>query len=156
MQVASTTAAAPAAAAAVAPAAGGDNPVAAPPAASSSSGAGVGASNGGAGGSSRTPLEDAMRAKLTASLQPQALTIINQSDQHAGHAAMRAMPGKAAATGETHFRIEVVSAAFEGQMQVKRHRAVNALLAEEFAAGLHALSLDTKTPAEAEAARAKQ
>ena len=43
---------------------------------------------------------------------------------------------------------QVVSAAFEGQSLVQRHRMVNSLLEEEFAAGLHALSISATAPSE--------
>jgi BolA protein len=42
----------------------------------------------------------------------------------------------------------VVSAEFEGKTAVARHRLIYAALSDELAAGLHALSLVTKTPAE--------
>ncbi len=54
------------------------------------------------------------------------LSIEDNSAQHAGHAAMRAVAGKAGgSSGETHFRVEIVSDAFEGKTLVQRHRAVN-------------------------------
>jgi len=49
---------------------------------------------------------------------------------------------------ETHFKVLVVSQAFAGLNAVARHRRVNELLREEFAAGLHALSLRALTPEE--------
>lgn len=42
----------------------------------------------------------------------------------------------------------IVSSAFSGKTQIARHRLVNALLKDEFDAGLHALSLRLKTPEE--------
>ena len=42
----------------------------------------------------------------------------------------------------------MVSAAFEGQGQVARHRLVYGLLAAEIEGGVHALALKTKTPTE--------
>ena len=45
-------------------------------------------------------------------------------------------------------RVEVVSAAFEGKGAVQRHRLVYSLLQPEIDAGVHALALKTKTPAE--------
>jgi stress-induced morphogen len=42
-----------------------------------------------------------------------------------------------------------VSAEFDGMSQVKRQRWIYSLLGDEFGMGLHALSLETKTPAEA-------
>lgn len=61
--------------------------------------------------------------------------------------------GHPGATGEggrieTHFFVEVVSDKFQGLPTIKRHRAVNSMLQDEFDAGLHALSLRLKTPAE--------
>ncbi|GIL83354.1 hypothetical protein Vretimale_11293 [Volvox reticuliferus] len=102
---------------------------------------------------SSTPVQDSMQRKLVEALRPTVLNISNDSAQHAGHAsAMAARHGKAGESGETHFRVEVVSEAFEGMSQVKRQRMIYQLLEEEFAMGLHALSLITRTPAEAQAA----
>jgi len=48
------------------------------------------------------------------------------------------------------FTIHVISASFEGQMPVKRQKAVMAPFADLIASGeLHALSIKAKTPAEA-------
>jgi stress-induced morphogen len=58
------------------------------------------------------------------------------------------MAAQGGGNGETHFYVHVVSDKFAGMPQIKRHRAVNALLAAEFERGLHALSLRTKTWAE--------
>eukprot|EP00197_Chlamydomonas_leiostraca_P007333 CAMPEP_0202869074 /NCGR_PEP_ID=MMETSP1391-20130828/11787_1 /ASSEMBLY_ACC=CAM_ASM_000867 /TAXON_ID=1034604 /ORGANISM="Chlamydomonas leiostraca, Strain SAG 11-49" /LENGTH=258 /DNA_ID=CAMNT_0049549329 /DNA_START=229 /DNA_END=1005 /DNA_ORIENTATION=+ len=103
-----------------------------------------------AASTSSTPVTDGMRRKLTEAFKPARLVIENNSDQHAGHAgAKSAAAMKAGNTGETHFRVEIVSDAFAGQSLVQRQRAIYALLQEEFGLGLHALSLDTKTPAEA-------
>jgi len=79
--------------------------------------------------------------KLREALAPERLEVIDDSHRHAGHAGWR--PG-----GDTHFRVEIVAAAFEGQSRVERQRRVYALLTEEFEAGLHALQLRTATPDE--------
>jgi len=50
--------------------------------------------------------------------------------------------------GETHFRIEIVSAAFAGTSRVARERAVQKVLSEEFQMGLHALSVKALAPEE--------
>ncbi len=86
-----------------------------------------------------------MSALLEAQFAPQVCVIEDQSSQHAGHAGAR--PG-----GETHYRLALVSAAFEGLTRVARQRLVYHALREEFDTGLHALSLDLKTPAEADKA----
>ncbi len=82
--------------------------------------------------------------KLEGGLAPTRLRVIDDSHKHAGHAGAR--PG-----GETHFRVEIVSQAFEGKTRVERHRMVNALLADEFSDRLHALQVSARTPAEAQA-----
>ncbi len=85
------------------------------------------------------PVASAIRAKLTAAFAPQRLAIVDESRLHAGHAGARE-------DGESHFRIEIVSAAFRGLSRVERHRRVNAVLAEELAGRIHALSLDVRDP----------
>ena len=45
--------------------------------------------------------------------------------------------------------LQVVSDAFAGKPLIARHRLIYAALSEELQAGLHALQLTTKTPAEA-------
>jgi BolA protein len=86
-------------------------------------------------------MEARIHAKLTAGLDPVALTIEDESHRHAGHAGARA-------GGETHYRIKVASARFSGKGRVERHRMVYALLADEIAAGVHALALQTSAPGE--------
>jgi len=84
---------------------------------------------------------DSICAKLRAAFSPEVLEIEDESARHAGHAGAR--PG-----GETHFRVRLVSAAFTGKSRVERQRWVYAELAEEFAGGVHALSLAALTPDE--------
>jgi BolA protein len=86
-------------------------------------------------------LEKAIREKLMIGLQPVRLDVINESEMHAGH---RSSPG----TGESHFRVLVVSEQFVGQSRVARHRMVNQLIAQELAGGVHALALSTYAPGE--------
>jgi len=88
---------------------------------------------------------DTIERKLTEALAPQRLNIVDDSEKHKGHAGYRE-------GGETHFRVEIVSDAFAGQNRVARQRRVYEILAEELAAGVHALQLKTQTPEEAEKA----
>jgi BolA protein len=83
-----------------------------------------------------------LRAKLEAGLAPLRLDIVDESAAHAGHAGARA-------GGETHFRVLIVSAAFAALGRVERQRLVHALVAEELAGPVHALSLTAKAPDEA-------
>src|SRR5579871_5866024 len=80
--------------------------------------------------------------KLAEGLRPRRLSIVDESHKHAGHAGARA-------GGESHFRVEVVSAAFAGLTRVARQRLVYGLLAEELKGPIHALALSTLTPEEA-------
>ena len=50
--------------------------------------------------------------------------------------------------GESHFRVELVSRAFEGKSRLERQRMVYGVLADEMASDVHALTLRTLTPAE--------
>ena len=75
------------------------------------------------------------------------LDIVDDSWKHAGHGGFR---GTASYSGETHFTIEVVSPRFEGLTSIKRHRLVYSIIDEEMGSPVHALSLITKTPAEAD------
>jgi BolA protein len=86
-----------------------------------------------------------MEVKLKAAFASNEVEVIDESHKHAGHIVHE---GGAPHGGETHFRIRIVSSAFAGKSRVERHRAVNALLAEEFAQGLHALALDVRAPGE--------
>lgn len=88
-------------------------------------------------------MADWIRQELDARLAPTALTVVDESHLHAGHMG-------ASEAGETHFRLDVVSSAFEGKSRVERHRLVNEAVAGAFARGLHALALKARTPDEAE------
>jgi BolA family transcriptional regulator, general stress-responsive regulator len=85
--------------------------------------------------------EAAIRAKLIEAFEPTRLDVINESELHAGH---RGSPG----TGESHFRVLIVSRMFAGQSRVERHRRVNEVLAAELKGGVHALALKTLAPGE--------
>jgi len=89
-------------------------------------------------------VENSIREKLTRAFAPIALDVVNDSHRHAGHAGS---PG----TGESHFSIKVVSAAFDGKSRVERHRMVNAVLAEELAGKVHALAITALSPEEGRA-----
>ncbi len=86
------------------------------------------------------PLVTQIEAKLRQEFAPTSLEVINESHLHAGH-----QPGFNG-QGESHIRLRIASAAFEGKNRVAIHRAINALLKDELDAGLHALAIDAKTP----------
>jgi BolA-like protein 1 len=84
-----------------------------------------------------TTREQVIRDRLSASFTPQTLQVINESS---GHAVPKG--------SETHFKVVVVSEAFEGKAAVVRHKLVYQALGEELRAGLHALSIVSRTPEE--------
>jgi BolA family transcriptional regulator, general stress-responsive regulator len=84
--------------------------------------------------------EAAIRSKLQAAFAPDALNVENDSHRHHGHAG---------AGADTHFKVSIVSKAFEGKGRVERHRMVNDILSIELSSGLHALAIKALTPAEA-------
>jgi BolA protein len=82
-----------------------------------------------------------MREKLQKAFAPARIEVVNESELHAGH---RGSPG----TGESHFRVLVVSEAFAGKSRLARHRLVNEVLASELRGKIHALALDLYAPGE--------
>jgi stress-induced morphogen len=83
--------------------------------------------------------------KILQQLNPTAIELKNDSAKHAGHVEHL---GSAGFTGETHYKLKIVSEVFAGLSRVDRQRKVYDLLKEEFNSGLHALELKTFTPAE--------
>ena len=77
--------------------------------------------------------------KLEREFSPSELQVVDESSQHAGHAGSRPM-------GETHFRIHIRAAAFEGKSRIERHRMIHRVLAEELAEGVHALAISVHGP----------
>jgi BolA protein len=82
---------------------------------------------------------DRIERKLRMAFQPETLSVVDESNQHHGHAGWRE-------SGETHFRVEIVATAFAGKSRVERQRAVYQVLAEELAGPVHALALTASAP----------
>ena len=87
-------------------------------------------------------VETEIRERLMVELEPIRLDIANESELHAGH---RSSPG----TGESHFRVLIVSPKFAGANRVQRHRLVNDALAGIVGGRVHALALHAYAPGEA-------
>lgn len=84
---------------------------------------------------------DIINQKLTESLSPTMLEIIDDSHKHSGHAGARP-------DGESHFSVTIVSEDFEGKSRLERQRMVFKALSKEMAGLIHALSLHTIAPSE--------
>ena len=78
--------------------------------------------------------------KALESLAPLVLRVENESGAH-----------HVPAGAETHFKVILVSRRFTNLTKVARHRLVHDTLSDQFASGLHALSLRLFTPEEWEA-----
>lgn len=75
--------------------------------------------------------------KLLSAFSPLHLDVVNESHQH------NVAPGS-----ESHFKVIIVSKNFEGERLIKRHRAINQVLATELSEHIHALALHTYTEKE--------
>ena len=81
-------------------------------------------------------MEEKIREKLSANLNPTLLNVINESSLHAGHAGDDG-------SGESHFRIEIASDVFDGLSRVNKERLVHTALSEEIPM-IHALAINIK------------
>jgi BolA protein len=84
---------------------------------------------------------ETIRAKLEQAFAPVALTILDESHRHAGHAGHDG-------AGESHFAVAMIAAPFAGKSRVERQRMVYEVLADELRGRVHALSLTLDAPAE--------
>jgi BolA protein len=76
-----------------------------------------------------------LQQKLTDALAPVHIEVENESYKH-----------NVPKGSETHFKVTIVSAAFEGEGAVDRHRRVYGVLADEMKRGVHALTMRLLTP----------
>lgn len=83
---------------------------------------------------------DRIEAKLRAALEAESVEVVDESHLHAGHAGAK--------SGKGHFRVRVVSERFAGLSRLESQRLVFAVLADEMESDIHALAMQTLTPAE--------
>ncbi len=82
-------------------------------------------------------VESKIVEKLTNTFIPEILDVVNESNQH-----------NVPEGSESHFKVTVISDAFEGQKLIQRHRAVNSCLEHELKNDIHALAIHTFTTKE--------
>lgn len=87
------------------------------------------------------PVEAEITARLTAALAPEALLVSNDSASHHGHSGDDG-------SGESHFSVDVTSAAFTGKNRVARQRLVNHALGDLMRDSIHALAIKARAPGE--------
>lgn len=83
---------------------------------------------------------------LEKELTPIFLEVTDFSDSHKGHAGYRE-------GGESHFKVTIVSSIFSGKSRIERHKIVYTALEKELKQQIHALTLNTLSPEEAEKKR---
>ena len=86
---------------------------------------------------------DLIRQRLSTSLHPDELELVDDSARHAGHAGARPQ-------GETHFHVRIVAETFAERSRLDRQRMVFAALGDLMQTDIHALTIVALTPAEAE------
>lgn len=87
------------------------------------------------------PVAREIHRRLTESLDPSHLQVINDSEKHRGHAGYDG-------SGESHFTVEIESPRFSGMTRLQRQRAVNQALGDLMRERVHALSIKAKGPGE--------
>ena len=87
------------------------------------------------------PVAQEISRILTAAFAPERLAVINDSAQHRGHAGHDG-------TDESHFTVEIESAAFAGVSRLQRQRMVNQALGDIPGQRVHALAIKAKAPGE--------
>lgn len=94
-------------------------------------------------------IQASIEEKLKRGFSPERLVVMNESHLHAGHHHVESgHHAEFDGTGETHFRVRLVSPKFAGMSRIERHRAVNELLEEELKGGVHALAIEPAAPGE--------
>lgn len=83
---------------------------------------------------------EAIRSRLADALAPLELKVVDESYKHVGHEGAR--------DGRGHFAVRIVSAAFEGEPLLARHRRVYDALGALMQTDIHALSLQAVAPSE--------
>ncbi len=79
-------------------------------------------------------MQQTIESKIQDALAPLHLEVLNESHMH------NVPPGS-----ESHFKVIIVSSAFDGVPRVRRHQQINGILSDELSGGIHALSLQTLT-----------
>lgn len=85
-------------------------------------------------------MQQRITTKLQAAFTPISLEVVDDSHEHRGHGGYD--------EAGSHFTVIIQASAFDGLNRVAQQRLVNAALSEEFADGLHALVIKTRSTGE--------
>ena len=86
-------------------------------------------------------MDTIIKEKLEKALAPERMELFNDSHKHAGHAGDDG-------SGQTHYRLIIVSERFENLGRIDRQRLVYEALKEEMSGGIHALNVKAIAPSE--------
>ena len=89
----------------------------------------------------KTPIALEIERLLEAAFAPTALVVTNDTASHHGHAGDDG-------SGESHFTVEIESAAFTGLSRLERQRMVNRALGDLPGQRVHALAIKARAPGE--------
>ncbi len=84
-------------------------------------------------------IEQEIKTILETEFSPEYLEVINESSKHAGHSGDDG-------SGQTHFKLIVVSKKFTDCSRIQRQQAINNSIKHLFDEGLHAVSMKLSTP----------
>ena len=87
------------------------------------------------------PVASEIERLLEAAFAPSRLKVINDSARHHGHSGDDG-------SGESHFTVEIESAAFAGKSRLERQRMVNRALGDLPGQRVHALAIKARAPGE--------
>ena len=82
-------------------------------------------------------VQRSLEQKIKIAFQPTWYQILNESDMH-----------NVPPNSESHFKVVIVSSAFDEKSRIQRHQMINAILKDELKGPIHALSIQAHTVAE--------
>jgi BolA protein len=86
-------------------------------------------------------IESEITTRLNEAFAPESLIVSNDSGRHRGHSGDDG-------SGESHFSVEIVAAAFAGVSRLERQRMVNRALGDLPGQRVHALAIKARAPGE--------
>lgn len=87
------------------------------------------------------PVATEMLKRLNSALSPTRIRLVDDSEQHRGH-------GGHNPAGESHFTLEIESAAFVRKSRVERQRMIYKALGDLMRERVHALQIRARAPGE--------
>jgi BolA protein len=86
-------------------------------------------------------MDDLIKKLIEENFNPVEFELVNESRKHLGHAGDDG-------SGQTHYKLMVVSEMFQNRSRIDRQRAVMKVLNPAFSKGLHAVSMKLSAPGE--------